>query len=331
MGLSIATPRAWGAESHLLQPADDAAGTVLRVDERAVQAVRGPGAGRFPLRRGESLGTVVETAHGWVAAGGRETESARRLLLLASDGGAIHRLPAPPEAAGELQLKPALLVGHGTLEGIAWLEGAAPQRLEVKAARFEQDRWGAVETVAGPAAGSQTGLVGAALADGSWLLVWAANDGQDDEIVWSLRSGEVWSAPRRLHAPNEVPDVAPAVLATGSGALAAWSRYDGEQYATVVAAFDGAGWSAPRPVSAGGAFFPTFHRDGRRTRLVLRTALPRGWSVLELDAGGVPLRRARFATAETERPAVLSDTGADLTLSWPAGERPATASWESVR
>jgi hypothetical protein len=99
----------------------------------------------------------------------------------------------------------------------------------------------------------------------------------------------------------------------------------------VLARFDGAGWSEARPVASGGAFFPTFHRGARSTQILLRTARPRGWMVLELSTEGSVERRALFAAEGPERPAVVHDTGAELTLSWASAGRPETATWEPAR
>ena len=44
-----------------------------------------------------------------------------------------------------------------------------------------------------------------------------------------------WRPRRRLHPPNDVPDIQPSVLATTTGALVAWNVLDGEDYRVVVA------------------------------------------------------------------------------------------------
>jgi hypothetical protein len=330
--LSGATGFAAEPGARLLQPTRDTSGWILRVEKGRVQAEHGGQTTSVGLRRGETLDVVEEAAGGWLAAGGRESESGeRRLVLLASDGFATHRLQPPATATGSIGLRPALLVDHGELVGMAWLEGVDPRRLEVRAAVRDGDGWFEPETVAGPAAGSQTALSGTVLADGSWLLVWSAFDGQDDEVQWSVRSGGAWRTPDRLHAGNDVPDITPAVVAEGNGALAAWSRLEAGEYATVVARFSGGRWSQPRAVAGVGSFYPTFHRDAQHTHLVLRNAEPRGWTVLDLAADGSPRRHAIFAHAAMERPAIAADNGSELSLAWPEGAVRQSARWERPR
>jgi hypothetical protein len=315
--------------ARLLQPTRDASGWILRVEEGRAQALHGGQTTSVRLRRGETLDVMEEASSGWLAAGGRESESGgRRLVLLSSDGFATRRLAVPPTAAGSIGLRPVLLVDHGELVAMAWLEGIDPRRLEVRSAIREGDGWAEPETVAGPAAGSQTALSGAVLADGSWLLVWSAFDGRDDEVQWSVRSGGLWRTPHRLHAGNDVPDITPAVIAEGDGALAAWSRLESGEYATVVARFSGGRWSPPQPVAGLGSFYPTFHRDAQHTHLVLRNAEPRGWSVIDLAADGSPRGHAIFAHAAPQRPAIAADTGSELSLAWPEGSARESARWE---
>ncbi len=137
-------------------------------------------------------------------------------------------LPAPPGQVGVDRRSPVLLVRKETLLGIAWLEGDTASSLSVRAAAWDGDAWQDVETVSAPGPGSQTGLTGTVLADGSWLLAWSAVDGEDDEIVWSRRAGDRWTPVRPVSENNHVPDVTPVLTAAGTGALLAWSRYDGE-------------------------------------------------------------------------------------------------------
>lgn len=315
--------------ARLLQPTRDASGWILRLEPGRAQAEHGGQVTSVRLRRGETLDVIEEAAGGWLAAGGRERElGGRRLVLFASDGFATRRLPTPATAPGSIGLRPVLLVDHGELVGMAWLEGVDPRRLEVRAAVREGEGWAEPETVAGPAAGSQTALSGTVLADGSWLLVWSAFDGQDDEVQWSVRSGGAWRTPDRLHAGNDVPDITPAVVAEGDGALAAWSRLESGEYATVVARFSDGRWSRPRAVAGRGSFYPSFHRDTRHTHLVLRNAEPRGWTVIDLAADGSPLRHAIFAHAAPERPAIAADNDSELSLAWPEGPGRQSTRWE---
>jgi len=331
-GLAAGSGLAASSAERLLQPVEDHSGWLFRLEPGRLEAERAGQTTTVRLRRGESVDSVAETSRGWIAAGGRETsDGGRRLVLISSDGTAPRRVSPPATSPAGIGLRPVLLVEHGALAGLAWLEGADPRRLEVRAAAWDGEAWGAPETVAGPAAGSQTALSGTVLADGSWLLVWSAYDGSDDEIVWSVRRGASWEVPRRLHTGNEVPDITPAVVADGSGALIAWSRLQEDGYGSLVARYDGRRWSPERMVSGPGGFFPTFHRTADRIHLMLRNAEPRGWAVLELGVDGGPRRQALFATAATGRPAVAAEGPDRLTLTWPDAAGSETVRWERAR
>jgi hypothetical protein len=119
------------------------------------------------------------------------------------------------------------LVEGSELGGLVWLEGSPAGGMGVRAAAWEDGRWAQADWIARPGKGSQTGLAGVVLRDGSWLVVWSAFDGQDDEIVSARRAGDGWQAPRRVVADNRVPDITPALAVTNQGAIAAWSRFDG--------------------------------------------------------------------------------------------------------
>jgi hypothetical protein len=201
----------------------------------------------------------------------------------------------------------------------------------VRAAAWTGTRWQAPERVSFPGPGSQLALTGAVLTDGSWLLAWSAFDGQDDEIVWSRRAAGAWQPVKRLYPDNSVPDITPALAATADGgALIAWSRFDGHAYQLRMARFDRAGdgrWTGEHAAAPSGSLYPAFVGG---TRLLYLTAVPRAWSVLDLDAAGRVLSRASIAADATlDRPAVSFD-GGQVRMRWPAAQRSATARLERV-
>jgi hypothetical protein len=272
----------------------------------------------------------------WIAAGSfpaRPDEDGRRLFLVTGDRSGSRPLPEPAGQKGAERRQAVLLVEDGTLAGLAWLEGDTGTTLSVRAAAWDGRGWGAVETVSKPGPGSQVGLTGAVLADGSWLLAWDAVDGEDDEIVWSRRQGEVWTPVRPVSGNNHVPDVNPTLTAAGtagSGALLAWSRYNGEGYQIRTARFDGGGggWKDERPAGPTHSMHPSFVRDGAHTWLVYLSGRPRSWSVLELSDSGRSLRRASALSGLDERP-VVSEDADRLRLRWPSAKWEATPAWET--
>jgi hypothetical protein len=283
---------------------------------------------------------------GWLAAGtqpaaGPSTgpSAARDLLLLTGDGQTVTTLPAPPEKTGSVRQEPLPLVDGGRLAGLVWLEGENRRSFGVRFAAWNGAGWESPEIIAPPGPGSQLALTAAHLRDGSWLLAWSAFDGHDDEIVWSRRPGGAngsWSRPQRVAADNSVPDITPALTAVNGGALLAWSRYDtglGE-YQVVVSRFDKGRWTAPVATGPAGSLYPTFEPSSaldpsNAARMLYRTAGPRGWEVLDLDAAGRVSRRAAIVNAASARPVVTSAAAGNpgVLFRWPASGAESTVAW----
>lgn len=235
-----------------------------------------------------------------------------------------------PATTGAVVSDPVLDIGTEGLRGMAWLEGERADRLELRAARFENGRWLEPVVVSPQGTGSQLALSSATLADGSWLLVWSAFDGEDDEILWSRLADGRFSPPRPVAADNAVPDVTPALGVLADGVLVAWSRYDGNDYRIVLARFDGESWSEPEVVGPRGSLAPSFEKAAGTSFLLFQTAVPRSWSIAELDARGKVLRRARSEAFRLERPLVEKVATEGIELRWPGeiGGKSALALWQ---
>jgi len=283
---------------------------------------------------------ALESAAGsdasWIALGTRPRGERRELFVLLGQGTAGPRrfLPALP-ASAPVQEHAVALTADARFDGLVWLEGTDERSLAVKAARFRNGQWSAPRTISPPGPGSQLALASARLADGSYVLAWSAFDGEDDEILWSRgRPGGSWTAPRPVAPGNRVPDITPALISTGNGALLSWARFDGNDYRVMTAAFSadsGNRWSTPRTVGPPGSVFPSLDRTADGIRLLARTAAPRGWEAIETDAGGKPLRRAAISTAgspaadRSDRPRLLPTAAGAVTFRWPGDGRTALA------
>ncbi len=272
-----------------------------------------------------ALEAVFGSDASWVAVGTRPRGDRREVFVLLGQGANGPRRPLPsPPAAASVQARPVPLLSGSRFVGLAWLEGSDERSLGVKASSFRNGRWTAARTIAPPGPGSQLALVAARLADGSYLLAWSAFDGQDDEILWSRgRLGAAWTTPRAVAPGNQVPDITPALIATGAGALLSWARFDGNDYRVVTSALAADRWSAPRTVGPPGSVFPTLERTADAIRLLARTAAPRGWEAIEADATGKPLRRASISTVgspavdRADRPRLLPTSAGAVTFRWP--------------
>lgn len=299
---------------------------------RAVVASAGSPQTSFALRPTESLTAVAETAEGWVAVSTlkRPRRDRTEIVLHRETAEGYRRARGPRTGKRALLLGGVPLVERGQLVGLAWLQGASPRSARVRAADWSGVRWGPTTTVAPPAEGSQTGLAGAVLDNGDWLLVWSAFDGQDDELMWSLRRGANWSAPRRLTAGNRVPDVAPTVVATRGGALVTWNRLEGENYRLILSQLRNGAWSAPRPIAGPGAVRPAFHRLSGRLHLLYKQSFPAQWVVLDLDEGGAARRQARSVAPDHGRPVLELGSQSEPRLRWSA-DSTERAEWRPAR
>jgi len=219
-----------------------------------------------------------------------------------------------------------LLLGE-RIGAVAWLDGDGLTRLAVRAAVRQGDGWTAPATVAPPGPGSQLALVSATLDDGSWLLVWSAFDGHDDEVLWSRYDGKAWSRPRSVADGNDVPDITPHLAAVPGGALVAWSRYDGQGYEVVVARLRGDGWSEPVAVAPRGSHFPTVEVRGDQVAVLYQRAVPSGWAVAELDRYDAVRRRAFLASDRDDRPHVVVSGDSGAVFRWDDATKADVAAW----
>lgn len=311
--LFLVSPAALGAE--VVQSALDGEALVA-VGEDLHTLSAGGEAASDGLPAGLRLRRVRPLRSGWVATGRSQGAAGEELVVLRRRAGALERLPAPSAPETAYQSWGVPLVADGRLIGLAWLEGDEQSAMSVRVARWSDGEWREHETVATPTDGTQTALDGAVLTDGSWLLVWSAFDGTDDEIQWSLLAHDGWTTPAVLHAANDVPDIVPAVVASGSGALAAWSRFDGADYRLRLAHFSGAVWSERNWTADPGSLFPLFLTVGAETTLLFRAEVPERWWLAELDPDGGLGRTASLASERLDRPLVrLSATG--VLFAWP--------------
>jgi acyl-CoA thioesterase-1 len=267
------------------------------------------------LPPGARLSSAAPLGGGWIAAATMPDGAAggsELLLLAGSPATARTTTLTPPQGRiGRLAAEPLPLVDSGRLRGLVWLEGDDARALGVRYAAWNGRAWSAPKTISAPGQGSQLALTAASLPGDSWLLAWSAFDGHDDEIVWSRGSHGAWTPPQRL-TDNQVPDVTPVLASAGRGALIAWSQLAGDGYRLLAARFLNGSFSDPRVVAPGGSLYPSFEPGpgADRWRLLYRTAQPRGWAALELDAGGRPLRQAESADPAAPATAGGAATGA---------------------
>lgn len=317
--------------AKILQPANLQQGLVLTT-EQSRATIEQPGGRRkqLRLRSQERLTDIAETHSGWAAAGTRTASGKQSIIVLEQGAAGLRRLPDPPSQTEPLRAQPRLMVAKNEVGGLAWLEGSHPGALSIRSAAWDGTEWQPVEVVSPPFKGSQTGLSGTVLADGSWLLVWAAFDGHDDEILWSQKKGSRWSTPKRLASNNLWPDITPKVVATKTGALVAWSRNDGSDYRMTISKFDGSTWQVPQMVGGRGAVDPHFTILDQKIYLLFNTTSTASWSILQLHSAGRVLRQASVPGPGDERPVLTWASSYQVGLR-SASVRETTAQWGANR
>ena len=307
------------AHGQSLRTLDAGGGLYLnQIGDRA--AVREPSGlvSELSLPPGTAFRSIEPLTDGWIAAGEIEVPGATELFLLVDEGGRRRPFPAPANTgAVPVRAGPMPLVENGRLVGLAWLAGERLRRAAVWVARWSGLDWSPPELVSPVGPGTQIAIDGAVLADGSWLLVWSAYDGTDDEILWSRWAGKRWSVPLPVHEANEFPDIQPSLVATGRGALAAWSGWDGETYRVRLAAFEKGAWRDLEFDGPEGAVRPGLTPHAAGARLLYRTLRPAVWRLHELDERGAELRSAMVERQTSTRPGLAPGSRDAPALEWP--------------
>lgn len=274
---------------------------------------------------------IVELAHGWVLAATVPTPEGQRATVVVSDEGRQRELPRLPGPSAALQERPALLAIDGQLLGLAWLAGDDVTGLAVRTADWDGRRWSAAETVSLPEHGSQMALSATVLGDGSPLLVWSRFDGEDDEVVFSTRTGGGWTPPRPIHPANDVPDILPRVVTTDtSGVLAAWSELIDGHYRLLISRFDGTRWGMPRRLPGLGAAATQLRLDGGRVLVLYESTVPRAWALGEIDAASARPLRVALPARHTEAAPAIDAAGSGTALVWPDSGRRVVPAWREI-
>lgn len=267
---------------------------------------------------------------GWLLAGhelrGGETE----LYLRRLDAGGLRKYPVPGYRTGVHRTSPVLMTVDGELSGMVWLEGNSRQAYGVLASRWLGITWSEPTVLAPPDRGARLALDATVLDDGSWLVVWADWDGEDDEIVFSIVTGDGATPPRPL-TDNTVPDILPTVLATAEGAVVAWNTFDGDGYRVTVLGRREGRWLEARRLDPE-TYFPYLVRDEEIVHLLYFERRPEAtaWVVAELDDEGRVARRGRVVSDRRERPLLRRGSGG-TELVFAPDDRRTTVAWETGR
>lgn len=280
---------------------------------------------RLPAAAGDQFTSVAALADGWLAAGFRPAAAGSELILLRGSGEKVAAVAPPPGSTASFRLWPVLVADGSQPVGLAWLEGEESRSYGVRWSPWTEAGFAPPVEIAPPGPGSQLALAAARLEDGRTLLVWAAFDGTDDEIVAAVGAGREWTAPVPVGRGNDVPDITPDVVAVAGGALVAWSRFDDGEYRVAVARLADGRFAELAAAGPPGSLFPTFESGDGDPVLLWHDARSDAWVLAELRGDEALVERARVAGDDDWRP-VGTVTGRAAELRFGDGVR--RVSWE---
>ena len=302
------------------------AGEILVLDRERGAVIQSPDGRQvtLPLSTAAKVSDFRRCGEKWFAAAVDYETAGPALRLMQGQGSTAEALPSPVDAQAVMLAQPLFVADSEALHAVVWLAGDAHHQLAVQAARWLDGTWSEPVTLSPPGKGTQIALSTATLRDGASLVVWAAFDGTDDEILWSRWLDGAWSQPRAIAEDNAVPDITPQLFTTSDGALVAWSRYDGNDYRVNVSRFDGESWSRPVVVGPKGSTAPSFD-DAAKPYLLYHQADPRAWGIMELDDFGKVRRQAIFQGNAAQRPILQTASAGSLVLEWVGADRKTVA------
>ena len=270
----------------------------------------------IPIPSGASIHELEPLGSDWLATGHHPSGDGTELFLLERRDGSMERLPVPQVEGAKLSNQPIAMIQDGRLAGLVWAAGNDMRSLEIWAAEWLHGKWGEPELVSPQGPGSQVAPKAVVLEDSSWLVAWAAFDGEDDEIVWSRRELGEWTKPSRVTEDNAVPDITPALATIDGGAVLAWSWYDGNDYRMKTSRFFEGQWSEARSFGEKGSLYPSLVQGNDGPVLLYKTVEPATWTVLQLDRQGRADRSAAISGDTEDRPLLTIDEGRGAVLKW---------------
>ena len=297
-------PILWlGPEQAVELPATEAPGVPVRYDDLVL------------------LGRDPEGMQEWAVAGVAVDRNGPRLSLHGGRGDRVRPIAPPDRRQGAVQIASARWLateGAEPVRGLAWLEATRPRAQEVWLSPYRDGELQAATRLVGAGPGSQTALDAVVLADGSWLLVWSAFDGNDDDLVWRQgRPDGSWTG-GRISPNNRVPDITPRLLVTREGAAVAWSRYDGNVYRVRTARFEQGEWLGETWAAAPDSLYPEWVGNG--DTLVFLRGSTRMWTAVG------PVSSVEFAATTETPPVVDFDPSSGL----PRARWPEADGWRSA-
>lgn len=112
----------------------------------------------------------------------------------------------------------------------------------IKHAVFDKGQWSEPETIPSQLSSNIAPAVMVDTSNIPWV-VWAGNDGDDDDIYFTRFIREKWEDVRQINESNDVPDVSPLIeLSETKQPQVTWEGYHNGKYRLVRSTWDGKRW-----------------------------------------------------------------------------------------
>jgi len=120
----------------------------------------------------------------------------------------------------------AIGIGCDGNPALAWLT----EQRDILFSSYDGQRWATPELVS-TSGGKHRGIPSLGIC-GDAVVAWAeSEEGTFEDIFYSVKTRGKWSAPRRAHEANNVPDIMPSVAVSSDGAFSiTWKSLDGDRY-----------------------------------------------------------------------------------------------------
>ncbi|MCX6356183.1 MAG: GDSL-type esterase/lipase family protein [Candidatus Aureabacteria bacterium] len=120
----------------------------------------------------------------------------------------------------------AIGIGCDGNPALAWVT----EQRDILFSSYDGQRWATPELVS-ISGGKHRGIPSLGIC-GDAVVAWAeSEEGMFEDIFYSVKTHGQWSAPRRAHEANNVPDIMPSVAVSVDGAFSInWKSFDGDRY-----------------------------------------------------------------------------------------------------
>lgn len=147
-------------------------------------------------------------------------------------------------------LAPCIDTGKDGKKHLVWMAVDATGH-RVKHAVLDQSRWSEPDVI--PTLPAVSGAPFVTIDDnGVVWVVFAGNDGEDDDIYCTRLINGVWTVYQRVNADNDAPDIHPFIeITTQNQVVITWQGYRDNGYVTLQSVWENGAWQAGTVVQDG--------------------------------------------------------------------------------